>query len=32
MAAGLGLVFILIGWALLAIARALAAPSEADRG
>jgi hypothetical protein len=28
MAAGLGLVFILIGWALLSIARSLSAPSE----
>ncbi len=31
MAAGLGLVFILIGWALLAIARSLSAPSEVTR-
>jgi hypothetical protein len=31
LAAGLGLVFLLIGWALLPIARALAAPSEAAR-
>jgi hypothetical protein len=31
MAAGLGLVFILIGWALLSIARALAAQPEAVR-
>jgi hypothetical protein len=31
MAAGLGLVFILIGWALLSIARSLSAPSEAPR-
>jgi hypothetical protein len=31
MAAGLGLVFILVGWAPLAIARALAAPSEVTR-
>ena len=31
MAAGLGIVFILIGWALLSVARALAAPTEAVR-
>jgi hypothetical protein len=31
MAAGLGLVFILIGWALLSIARALASPPEVAR-
>ena len=31
MAAGLGLGFILIGWALLAIARSLSAPAEVTR-